>query len=149
MRRQHNPFPTPGSSRRAPRGFTLIELMLVVALIGILSAIAYPSYADYLRKSRRTDGRRALLEAAGAMEKYFSANLTYEGATLGDTGVYANLSPDGFYTLSLSPKSTASSYTLIAEPLRGQLSDKCHTFTYDHLGVGGVLEGSLSASDCW
>ncbi|OWG19385.1 prepilin-type cleavage/methylation domain-containing protein [Delftia sp. K82] len=148
MGMQNNPLPTPGR-RRAARGFTLIELMVVVAVIGILSAIAYPSYAEYLRKSRRTDGRRALLEAAGAMEKYFSANLTYEGATLGGTGVYASRSPDGFYELSLSPDPTASSYTLIASPLRSQLSDKCHTFTYDHLGVGGVRKGTLSARDCW
>ena len=75
MGMQNNPLPTPGR-RRTAGGFTLIELMVVVAVIGILSAIAYPSYAEYLRKSRRTDGRRALLEAAGAMEKYFSANLT-------------------------------------------------------------------------
>ena len=152
---QDNPLPaltvhaTPGQRRQAARGFTLIELMVVVAVIGILSAMAYPSYAEYVRKSRRTDGKRALLEAAGAMEKYFSANLTYKGARLGSNGVYADRSPDGFYTLSLNPDPTASTYALQAVPLGGQLRDKCHTFTYNQLGVGGVSGGTLSARDCW
>lgn len=134
---------------RKARGFTLIELMVVVAVVGILVAIAYPSFTEYLRKSRRTDGKRAVMEAAAAMEKHFSTHLTYAGATLGTSGIYPASSPDGFYALSFSAAPSAAAYAISAEPTGSQRQDKCHTFTYDQLGVAGVAGGTLAAKDCW
>ena len=66
-------------------GFTLIELMITVAIIGILSAIAYPSYESYVRKSRRVDAKNALLDLASRQERYFSVNNKYS-TTAADLG---------------------------------------------------------------
>lgn len=65
-------------------GFTLMELMIVVAIVGILAAIAYPSYMDSVRKSRRADAKAALSNAVQALERYYTEKNTYLNATLGD-----------------------------------------------------------------
>lgn len=72
-------------------GFTLIELMIVVAILGILAGIAYPSYQGYLEKTRRADAKGALVSFANAMERHYTENYTYEGAATGgnDTGTPA------------------------------------------------------------
>jgi type IV pilus assembly protein PilE len=130
-------------------GFTLIELMITVAVVGILSAIAYPSYQDYVRRARRTDATRGLMEAASALERYFSQHQTYGEATLGATAasVYSATSPNRFYALSLSGQ-TATTYTLTATPQGAQAGDRCGNFTLDNLSVRGVT-GALGAQECW
>jgi type IV pilus assembly protein PilE len=112
-------------------GFTLIELMISVAIVGILAAIAYPSYQDKVIKSRRTDAQGALLGFANAMERYFTENNTYKGAagTMAaptDTGspwIYSKTSPvDGgtaYYNLIIIA-ATATTYTLQATPINAQ-----------------------------
>ena len=74
------------------KGFTLIELMIAVAIVGILAGIAYPSYQDSVRKSRRADAKGALLGFANAMERYFTENNSYLGAGAGggNTGIRPN-----------------------------------------------------------
>lgn len=110
------------------RGFTLIELMIVVAIIGILAAIAYPSYQQYTERTRRVDAQGALMGLASAMERHYSTNNSYEGAAAegADTGapeIYAAESPlDGgtkFYDLRIE-SANANSYTLKATPKGGQ-----------------------------
>lgn len=130
-------------------GFTLIELMITVAVIGILAAIAYPSYMDSVMKSRRADAKSALLNAAQAMEKYYTENSKYTGAAV-DT-VFPASSTDGYYTLSFSVAPTASAYTLQAAPTsKGhQDNDKCGNFTLSGAGVKGVNGGTLGVADCW
>lgn len=119
-------------------GFTLIELMIVVAIIGILAAIAYPSYQSYVEKTRRTDAQGALMSFANAMERYYTQNNTYIGADGGNaaisntltapaSAVFASQSPmDGtpFYNLRIY-NLTANSYELRAVPITGsaQASD--------------------------
>lgn len=119
------------SVNRRERGFTLIELMIVVAIIGILAAIAYPSYQNSVEKSRRTDAKSALSGLAGAMERHYTTNSTYEGAAAGggDTGspaIFPDEAPldssNKFYDLTIEA-ADASSFTLRATPKGVQLGD--------------------------
>ena len=132
------------------RGFTLIEVMIVCAVVAILAAIALPSYLTSVQKSRRTDAKSALLAAAGQMERYFTERGTYSTATLGSgsTDVYPSTSLNGYYTLSLA-NLTATTYTVRAAPAGQQTGDPCGTFTFTDQGAKDVAGGSKPASDCW
>ncbi len=139
---------------RKVRGFTLIELMIVVAVIGIIAAIAYPSYSGYVQKSRRTDAKAALTEAAHALEKYYTMNARFTGATLGSgaADVYKDKSPEGYYSLTLTVPD-ANSFTLSAAPTSkgNQNGDShCAVFTLNNAGQKGAQDASsTSQSDCW
>ncbi|WP_404368388.1 type IV pilin protein [Marinobacter sp.] len=112
-------------------GFSLIELMIVVAIIGIIAAIAYPSYVQYVEKARRSDAQGALTGLASAMERHYTSSNSYKGAGPGgaDTGapaIYPDESPvDGgvkFYDLTIQA-ATDTSYTLRATPKNAQVGD--------------------------
>lgn len=114
----------------ASRGFTLIEMLIVVAIIGIIAAIAYPSYMGYTERARRTEAQSALLGLANAMERHYTATNAYSGAGAGgDTGapsIYPDEAPvDGsvkYYDLTINT-ANASSYILRATPKNAQSSD--------------------------
>lgn len=129
------------------RGFTLIELLITVVIVGVLAAIALPSYLNQVQKSRRTDAKSALLGAAGQMERYFTERGTYATATLGSSGVFPSTTQNGYYTLSFSNLS-ATSYTLLATPAGAQASDPCGSLTYDYEGNKGMT-GTLPMDQCW
>jgi type IV pilus assembly protein PilE len=129
------------------RGFSLLELVIACAVVGILAAIAVPSYSAQMQKSRRSDAKAALLGAAGQMERYLTERGTYATATVGTGGVYANTSQNGFYSIALS-NLTASTYTLRAIPTGVQANDACGTMTYTEQGVKGVT-GALAVDSCW
>jgi len=134
--------------RARTRGFTLIELMIVVVVIAILAAIAVPGYGSYMQRARRTDATRALTEAAAAMERYFSQNQTYAISSLGPpANVYPATSPEGYYNLSISGAS-ATQYTLTATPTGKQAGDACGNFILTNASTRTV-SGSISAKDCW
>lgn len=139
------------------QGFTLIELMIVMAIVGILAAIAYPAYTDSVRKSRRADAKAALLEDAGFLERYYSTNFRYTATAGGSTGptlqvlqVPRETGATATYNLSLQAVSD-SSYTLQAVPTGAQTGDRCGTLTLTHLGVRGVSGASsgVTTTDCW
>ncbi|MGM0769459.1 MAG: type IV pilin protein [Pseudomonadota bacterium] len=117
-----------GTNRRNS-GFTLIELMIVVAIIGILAAIAYPSYVEYVERSRRSDAQGALLGLANAMERHHTANNTYLGAGAPNTGapsIFPDEVPrdgnDKYYDLTITA-ATATTYTVRATPKNAQAGD--------------------------
>jgi type IV pilus assembly protein PilE len=142
-------------NRRA-RGFTMIELMITVAIVGILAAIALPSYQSYVNRARRADARAQLLQAAQFMQRFYAANDQYKydrGSNLVSEKMPANLmrSPaDGQQIYQLTVDATATAYTLTMAPLAGTplASDACGSFTLTSTGVRGVT-GSKPRDDCW
>lgn len=136
-------------------GFTLIELMVVVAVIAILGAIAYPSYQAHINKSRRADAQVGLVELAQFMERHYTSNGGY--LSNGNAGVAPALpftstpkgSANSFYTLSLDEGVlTAQAYVLQAVPMNAMTGDKCGTLTLSSTGVKGQAAG-LSLRECW
>jgi type IV pilus assembly protein PilE len=132
----------------AARGFTLIEVMIVLIVIGILAALAYPSYSAQIVKSRRSDAKQALVELAQKLERYYTETGTYVGATLGAGGIYGANSAGGYYSLAITAQ-TANGFTITATPTGKQVGDACGSFGYDQAGSRTVSGGSLSAASCW
>lgn len=123
-------------------GFTLIELMIVVAIIGILASIAYPAYTEYVIRAKRSDAKAALLQVQLAQEKWRANHTSY--GTLANIGVNAT-SPDGYYTIAVSGN-TATAYTATATPLAPDA--KCGALGIDQAGVKTVT-GTDSVANCW
>ena len=126
--------------QRSTRGFTLIELMLVVAIVGILAAIAYPSYTNYVRKTHRAEITELMSETAQNLERWYSKYGTYAG--------FPNPSSNAWYTVILG--STATTYTLTATPIAGTLmaTDTCGAFTLDNTGLRSS-SGTTATATCW
>ena len=156
---------TMGASHRG--GFTLIEIMIALAILAILVTIAYPSYLDQVRKTRRSDGQNLLLDAAAREERFFTqynAYTTVAVAPSGCTGQACGLnyatanSPEGYYTITdpiaAGPSgSIASSYALTAVAGSAQTGDKdqgvsCASLTLNSLGAKGPRDGSGNVR-CW
>ncbi|QBR84026.1 type IV pilin protein [Legionella israelensis] len=140
------------------KGFSLIELLIVMVIAGILVSIAYPAYREYITRARRSDGQAALLDLASRMERYYSEENTYQTATIGTgnpTDVAAdNLSPEGWYTLVIN--ATANTYTLQAVPRNAQATNdtRCQTLTLNNQGVKSIANGPSgaptgTAEQCW
>jgi len=122
-------------------GFTLIELMMVVAIIGILAGIAYPSYTEYVLRAKRGDGKAAILAAQLAQEKYRANNILY--GTLAQIGASAN-SPDGNYTVSMAT-TLGTAYSITATPVHTDAY--CATLVINQDGTRSAI--GTDASNCW
>lgn len=124
------------------RGFSLTELMITVAIIGILVAIAYPSYSSHMRKTRRNMAQACLLENAQVLERIYTANLSYEEAE------DPSCSDDvlAFYDVALASPPTNLTFTLTATPKGAQVKDECGKLTLNEKGQR-TSEGD--ASRCW
>ncbi len=110
------------------KGFTLMELMITVLIIGIISAIAYPAYTTQVSKARQADAQGSLVSLANAMERFFTQNSTFIDAAVGVGGIFPNEAPlDGtvkYYDLSIRSQ-TATTYTVRATPKGAQTDTGC------------------------
>jgi len=135
------------------RGFTLIELMVVVAIVGLLAALAYPAYESQLRKARRADARTALLDLAVRQERFFSINNTYttSAANLGYGGSFPQDVLSGstaHYRLDVTAASTTA-FSLSATPTARQSADSCGSYALNQLGQQSNSANTLPSADCW
>jgi type IV pilus assembly protein PilE len=130
--------------RRTNRGFTLIEIMIVIAIIGIVITIGYPSLTEYVKKGRRTEVAGLLSEQAQLLERFYSKNNVYTNAT----GLSAG---NDFYTIT--PTLTDQTFLLTAVRKTGtaMATDKCGDFTITNTGVRSMANAAsgLTSKDCW
>ena len=140
---------------RLQSGFTLIEILITVAIIGIVAAIAVPGYTQYITKANRTDAMNFLSEVAGEQQRYFSQNNVYASdmSDLGYGGDETYGSPEGHYVISITVPASpapATSYTLSATPATdGRQADdaECEVFTLSSNGLKANTGGTNS--NCW
>lgn len=124
--------------KKLQQGFTLVEIMIVIAIIGILAAIAIPSYTDYVRQARATEATGALADMRIRMEQYFQDNRTYVGGPCAaPTGISTT-----FFTYSCSVPGTATAYTLAATGA-GEMA----AYTYS-INQNNTKTSSFNAA-CW
>ncbi len=127
--------------RRSTSGFSLIEIMVVVAIIAIIASIAIPSYREYVTKTRREAGRACLMEAVQQAERFYTTNLTYVG--LPDVfNCGAGASP--FYNVRSNGTGTAKAYTLTARPQGSHTDTRCGNLTINQAGTR-----TPATAGCW
>ncbi|QVX13894.1 type IV pilin protein [Pseudomonas congelans] len=130
--------------RATSKGFTLIELMIVVAIVGILAAIAYPSYTEYVKRTQRSAIASLLSEQTQALERFYSQKGNYSDYK----GV---VGANTYY--KITPVLNAADFTLTADPIAGSMmaGDKCGSFVITNTGARtntGATSG-VTAKDCW
>jgi type IV pilus assembly protein PilE len=128
-------------------GFTLIEVMIVVAIIGILSAIAMPLYSQYVQNARRAEARAMLMENAQYMQRFYTQNGSY-AKTLDNNAPALPNTANTYYDFSNDTANlSTTTYTLQAVPKGTMSTDKCGTLTLTNTGVRG--SSKLTAAECW
>jgi type IV pilus assembly protein PilE len=141
------------------RGFTLVEVMIVVAILAILSATAYPSYVESVRKSRRAEARAQLLEVAQYMQRFYSQNDSFKKAVgeVSDMALPSELRTvprqgAQTYTIDFAANSlTPSSFNLDAVPTGSMKGDRCGTLQLDNVGRRNIKDAKagIAIDDCW
>jgi len=143
------PFSLNALRARKAGGFTLIELMIVVAVIAVLASIAYPSYTAQVRKSKRAAAKAEMVEYAQRAERQFTLNNSYANFRFVENNTTTIQSPrDGgqaFYQVTIAP--TATAFTITAVPQGDQARDPCGTLTVNQAGV--KTPANTSSQECW
>jgi type IV pilus assembly protein PilE len=142
-------------TRQAQRGVTLMELMVVVAIVGILGAIAVPAYRNYVIRSNRTDAKTALLQVQTAEEKFYLDNNAYTGAVTvappGGLGLTGNSDAGKYAVTVVLNDAGGQTYTATAAPVAGKGQDKdtgCASFSLTDSGIRTVT-GTKPVTECW
>jgi type IV pilus assembly protein PilE len=138
--------------RNRSTGFTLIELMIAVAIVGILASIAYPAYTEYVKRAHRAEIASLLSEQAQALERFYSQNGRYDNVPPADgkPAVTLTLSPGNAYYAIPEGGRAAQTYTLTAVPIAGAMmnGDKCGNFILE--STGRISNSTnLPSRDCW
>lgn len=156
--------------RKSGKGFTLIEVMITVAIVAVLASIAMPSYTSYIARAKRADARTQLLQAAQFMQRFYAANDQYAQDRAGNAVLGAGVGmPDGLrvspadgtavYQLNTAIAAagnyaaavTTTAYTLTMAPITGRAmaADACGSFTLTSTGVRGVVGATRTRDECW
>ncbi len=138
-------------------GFTLIEVMIVVVIVGILASIAYPSYQESVRKTQRAEAKAALMEGVQALERYYSINGRYTtGATAPLTlaAVFPTTAPatgTARYNIAVQGAPTGNSFMLRATRAGTMAGDPCGDYQVSHTGARTLngMAASRTLADCW
>lgn len=156
MKAFRSSFASERRARSGTEGFTLVELMIVVAIVAILASIAYPSYQQHVMKSRRATAQSCLLDVSQFMERFYATNMRYDKTADGKAVTFPNTQCTtdlaGQYVLRFAAgEPTAGSYTIEAEPQGHQatLDTKCGTLSFNHRGEKKVSVTGTPVSDCW
>ncbi|WP_290704186.1 type IV pilin protein [Amphritea sp.] len=134
-------------------GFTIIELMIAVAIVGLLAALAYPSYLQYIQRSWRASARLCLLDMSQQMERRYASDLSYGPIldTAGNDTVFTSAcvtngdmdSRYGFHGV------VNGGFVLLAAPIGGQSNDACGQLGIDQSGTKSVAGGTAALAECW
>ena len=130
------------------KGFTLLELLIVVAIAGILASVAYPQYTEYVKRAARSDAMVLLLDAANKQEQYYADNRSYAD-DLSLINVPSK-SENGYFTITVEVPDTGTSFTITATAASGTVASDtaCTTFTITDTGIKGST-GTSDTDDCW
>ena len=133
------------------RGFSMIELLIAVAIVAILAGVAYPAYTEYSKKARRSEIAAVLVEEAQKLERFYSRAAQYSDATGPPAHTHEVATGNGFY--AIEAERTEETFVLVATPLLGALmaGDRCGGFVLQNTGrrdnVG--MSGDASVQQCW
>ena len=135
-------------------GFTLVEMMITVAIVGILAAIALPSYNQYIARAKRAEARAAILQAEGWLERFFTENNSYTNNpptnTLNTafTDRYSSIPNSGAANYSFTLTVTPAAYTITVTPLGSMANDRCGSYQKNNVSSLAIATATLTLADC-